>query len=83
MFENQNSALLNQQNVIDTLTQSIADGIPEGAVSEGQRGSLGALNGGSPCRLSILRNGNVACLCRLFMPMSHVEFKKKLCHVPL
>ena len=30
--------------------------------------------GGSPCRLSILRNANVACLCRLFMPMSHVEF---------
>ena len=32
--------------------------------------------GGSPCRLSILRNGNVACLCRVFVPMSHVKFKK-------
>ena len=39
---------------------------------------LGALEGGSPCRLSISRNANVACLCRLFMPMSHVEFKKRL-----
>ena len=36
----------------------------------------GALDGGSRCRMSILRNDNVACLCRLFMPMSHVEFKK-------
>ena len=26
----------------------------------------GALNGGPQCRMSILRNGNVACLCRLF-----------------
>ena len=25
---------------------------------------VGALDGGSPCRMSILRNGNVACLCR-------------------
>ena len=39
-------------------------------------GSEGALDGGSPCRLSNLRNANVACLCRLFMAMSHVEFKK-------
>ena len=38
--------------------------------------SLGAFDGGSPYRLSILRNANVACLCRLFMAMSHVEFKK-------
>ena len=39
---------------------------------------------GTPqCRMSILRNGNVACLCRLFSPMSHVEFKKGLCHVLL
>ena len=37
---------------------------------------VGALDGGSPCRLSILRNANVACLCRLFMAMSHVEYKK-------
>ena len=33
----------------------------------------GALDGGSPCRLSILRNVNVARLCRLSMPISHVE----------
>ena len=37
---------------------------------------IGALDGGSPCRLSILRNANVACLCHLFMAMSNVEFKK-------
>ena len=36
----------------------------------------GALDGGSPCRLWILRIANVACLCRLFMAMSRVEFKK-------
>ena len=39
-------------------------------------GRVGAVDGGSPCRLSILRNANVTCLCRLFVPMSHVEFKK-------
>ena len=33
---------------------------------------LAALDGGCPCRLSILRNANVACLCRLFIPMSPV-----------
>ena len=33
------------------------------------------------CRMSILRNGNVACPCRLFSPMSHVEFKKRLCQL--
>ena len=43
----------------------------------------GPLIGGSPCRLSILRNANVACLCRLFMPMSHAEFKKYPCHMSL
>ena len=36
-----------------------------------------------PCRLSILRNANVACLCRLFFTMSHVEFMKGLCHMSL
>ena len=39
-------------------------------------GPLTGGGGGSQCRLSILRNGNVACLCRLFMPMSHIKFKK-------
>ena len=29
--------------------------------------NVGALDGGSPCRLSILRNANVACLCRLWL----------------
>ena len=43
---------------------------------EEQNGCLGPLTGGPQCRMSILRNGNVACLCRLFMAMSHVEFKK-------
>ena len=42
---------------------------------------IGALDGGSGCRISILRNANVACLCRYIspvpcriqeMPMSHV-----------
>ena len=36
----------------------------------------GALDGGSPCRLSNLRNANVTCTCHLSMPMSPVEFKK-------
>ena len=38
-----------------------------------------ALNGGSPCRLSNSRNSNIACLFGLFLPMPHVEFKKKPC----
>ena len=38
---------------------------------------------GPQCRMSILINGNVACLCRLLFPMSHVEFKKGLCHMSL
>ena len=46
-------------------------------------GTLGPLMGGPQCRMSILRNGNVACLCRLFMAMSHVEFKKKACRMSL
>ena len=33
--------------------------------------------------MSILRNGNVACPCCLFSPMSHVEFKKRVCHMSL
>ena len=37
---------------------------------------IGALDGGSLCRLSILRNANVAGLCRLFKAMSPVDFKK-------
>ena len=39
--------------------------------------------GGPQCRMSILRNGNVACLCRLFFSMSHVKFKKWLCPMSL
>ena len=42
-------------------------------------GGGGALDGGSPCRVSILRNANVE--CRLFIPMSHVEFKKLPCRM--
>ena len=37
---------------------------------------IGALDGGPHCRMSILRDGNVACPCRLFSLMSHVESKK-------
>ena len=43
----------------------------------------GPLMGDPQCRMSILRNGNVACLCPLFSPMSHVKFKKRLCHMSL
>ena len=49
----------------------------------GGGGMAGAFDGGAPCRLSILRYANVACLCRLSMPMSHVEFKKFPCHMSL
>ena len=45
--------------------------------------NLGALDGGSKCCMSILRNGIVACLCRLFFRMSHVAFKKRLCRISL
>ena len=49
------------------------------AVSSGGQGGGGVLTGGGGVPMSpvALRNGNVACLCRLFMPMSHVEFKKR------
>ena len=40
---------------------------------------MGPLMGGPQCRMSNLGNGNVACPCRLFSLMSHVEFKKRLC----
>ena len=39
--------------------------------------------GGPQCRVSILRNSNVACLCLLFSPMSRVEFKERLCPMSL
>ena len=42
---------------------------------------VGALNGFPQSRMSILRNGNVACHCCLFSPMSHVKFKKMLCRM--
>ena len=51
--------------------------------SEHTKSFLEALDGGFPCRLSILRNANVTCLCHLFMPMSHVELKKYPCHMSL
>ena len=44
----------------------------------GPEGMGRALDGGPQCRMSILRNGNVACPCHLFSLMSHVEFKKRL-----
>ena len=44
---------------------------------------LGALDGGSPCRMSFLRNDNVACLCRLIFSLSPVEFKKCQCPMSL
>ena len=33
--------------------------------------------------MSILRNGNAACLCHLFSPMSHVELRKRACPMSL
>ena len=39
--------------------------------------------GGPQCCMSILRNGNFACLCRLFFTMSNGEFKKRLCPMSL
>ena len=46
--------------------------------------SDGALDRGSPCHLSILRNANVACLCRLFMlftSLSHVTKPYVACRI--
>ena len=43
----------------------------------------GPLMGIPQCCVSISSNGNVPCPCHLFSPMSHVEFKKCLCHMPL
>ena len=43
----------------------------------------GALDGDPLCGILILTNGNVACPCCLFYPMSHVEFKNRLCHMSL
>ena len=37
--------------------------------------------GGPQCHMSILRNDNVACPCRLFSPMTHVE--KAMSHVSI
>ena len=53
-------------------------------LSKGRAG-VGPLTwgGGAQYLMSILRNGNVTCLCRLFSPMSHVIFKKRLCPMSL
>ena len=40
----------------------------------------GGVDGGVLCRVAILEYANVACLCCLLFPTSHVEFKKN--HVP-
>ena len=39
--------------------------------------------GGSQCRMSIIRNDNVACFGRLFSSMSHIEFKERICPMSL
>ena len=54
----------------------LKDNMGSDPIMKSIRYMYGALDGGSRCRMSILRNGNVACLIRLFMPMAHVEFKK-------
>ena len=56
---------------------------PSRAPKGGQKGRDRALDGRSPCHLSILRSANVACLCHLFVPMSHVEFQKKPCYMSI
>ena len=54
-----------------------ANGVRHGLGGGGGGGRGGGpLKGGPQCRMSILRNGNVACLCPLFSSMSHVKFKK-------
>ena len=45
--------------------------------------TVGALDGGHQCCMSILRNCTVTCLCHLFSSMSRFEFKKLLCHMSL
>ena len=37
--------------------------------------------GGVPCRMSILGNANVECICCLLSSMSRVELKKYPCHM--
>ena len=47
-------------------------------------GCKGALDGeGAKCRISISKNSNITCLCRLFSPISHVDFKNMLCPLSL
>ena len=65
------------QTINQLLTRSLSLSDWQGALP------LGPLMGASQCRMSILRNGSVACHCRLFSPMSHVKFKKRLCHMSL
>ena len=61
-----------------------AIGFPNHQSLQGVTSSMcGTLKGSPQCRLSILRNGNVACHCHLFSPMSHFEFQKRLCPVSL
>ena len=48
---------------------------------EGQK--VGPLMRGTRCGMSILRNGDVACLWRLFSLMSHVCFEKWRCPMSL
>ena len=42
---------------------------------------LGARDGCPQCRMSILRNGNIA--CPLFSTMSHVEYKERVGLCPM
>ena len=68
------------------MSQGIIPSVDEGLRGESEqlrsssgesRSKWGPSMGGPQCRMSILRNSNVACLCRLFFfTMSHVEFKK-------
>ena len=43
----------------------------------------GAFEGAPQCRMSILRNANVVCHCRLFSPMPHVTVIFSSCRMSL
>ena len=60
------------------LTQEWSVAVSSGGQGGGGVGGGGLTGGGGGGGMSPvdLRNGNIACLCRLFMPMSHVGFKK-------
>ena len=55
----------------------------EGYLPANHTTTLGAIDGGSPCRLSILKSSNVACLWCYIISMSLVKLKKWSCRMSL